>query len=131
MLDEAGSEWTHGCWREFSDRVTSRVAYVEVRAALAAANRAGRVADDELIKSRIAFEAIWSRIDVIECEKELVTKAGAVAEKRALRGFDAVHLESALEADTDDTTVLMLTWDNDLARAAYDSGISTIRTTDA
>ncbi len=131
LLEESGSTWTHECWKDFKDRITSRVAYVEVRSALAAAHRAKRIDDPELVLARRVFEEIWSRIDVIECEQILIEEAGDVAEARALRGFDAVHLASALQARSADTTVCMLTWDNELASATYESGISVIRTTGA
>ena len=46
----------------------------------------------------------------------LAHHAGELAERHALRGYDAVHLSTALAvADPD---LVMATWDEDLARAA-------------
>lgn len=131
MLDEPGSEWTRGCWEEFEDCIASRVAFVEVRAALAAAHRADRLPDEEYAEAKAFLEFCWQQIHVIECDRALMRRAGELTESCALRGFDAVHLASVLGSATPDSPTLMITWDNDLARAAYESGISVIRTTDA
>jgi hypothetical protein len=42
--------------------------------------------------------------------------------KVGLRGFDAVHLVTALSIDSD--SMLLATWDGDLARAAVAAGRS-------
>ncbi len=49
----------------------------------------------------------------------LARQAGALAEELELRGHDAVHLASALALGPDTTLV---TWDEDLRRAAARSG---------
>jgi predicted nucleic acid-binding protein len=49
----------------------------------------------------------------------LAWRAGELAEEHELRGHDAVHLASALALGTDTTLV---TWDEDLKRAAAQSG---------
>jgi predicted nucleic acid-binding protein len=50
----------------------------------------------------------------------LAQQAGSLAERHALRGYDAVHLASALLVD--DPELLIVTWDRQLAVAARDSG---------
>jgi predicted nucleic acid-binding protein len=49
----------------------------------------------------------------------LARRAGELAEEHKLRGYDAVHLASALALGADTTLV---TWDEDLKRAAAQSG---------
>jgi uncharacterized protein len=51
----------------------------------------------------------------------LTREAGELAEELGLRGYDAVHLASALALATDTTFV---TWDEKLRRAAASSGCS-------
>ncbi len=48
--------------------------------------------------------------------------AGELAEAHGLRGYDAVHLATALSIDVD--SMLLATWDGDLARAAIAAGCS-------
>lgn len=86
---------------------------------------------DELAAAKKLFEEHWNRIEVVEPSAELVRSAGEMSEVLGLRGYDAVQLVSAMSARSTASDVYMLTWDNDLARAAYDAGISTIRTSRA
>jgi predicted nucleic acid-binding protein len=55
-------------------------------------------------------------LDVIGLDATLARAAGELAERHALRGYDAVHLASALAID--DPRLVMATWDRDLAAAA-------------
>jgi hypothetical protein len=50
----------------------------------------------------------------------LARHAGDLAEKHALRGYEAVHLACALQLRGDD--VLLATWDNALKAAARATG---------
>jgi predicted nucleic acid-binding protein len=127
LLDERGSEWSIDVWDEAATPLTSAVAYVEVRAALAAAARADRVDAAQLRSARDRFEKVWSEIGVLECGSELIRHAGDVAESAALRGYDAIHLSSALTLHAAQP-LYMLTWDSDLAEASFDAGLNVIRT---
>lgn len=53
---------------------------------------------------------------MIGVDGSLARSAGRLAELRALRGYDAVHLASALTVDAAD--LVLATWDRDLADAA-------------
>ncbi len=52
----------------------------------------------------------------------LVRHAGELADKHALRGYDAVHLASALAAGPGTT---FISWDRELRRAASQAGCAT------
>jgi predicted nucleic acid-binding protein len=56
---------------------------------------------------------------VIGVDRPLSLQAGALAEQFALRGYDAVHLACALSLEGEVTVV---SWDDDLRRAAGASG---------
>ncbi len=75
---------------------TSLIAYVETRSGLARARRGGRLGAGEHDASRRAFETDWATFAATDVTEPLVRLAGDLAEKHALRGFDAIHLASAL-----------------------------------
>ena len=62
------------------------------------------------------------RCCLIGVDWPLARHAGELAEQHDLRGFDAVHLATALAVDAAD--LVLVTWDRDLARAAVRSGIA-------
>ena len=75
---------------------SSIVAYAEARAGLARARRLGRLTDSEVAELRGSFEARWMNVRLVDVTDSVVRLAGDCAEKYALRGFDAIHLASAL-----------------------------------
>ena len=54
----------------------------------------------------------------------LARHAGELAEQHALRGYDAMHLATALATDAPD--LALVSWDYDLASAALQLGITII-----
>jgi predicted nucleic acid-binding protein len=53
---------------------------------------------------------------VLGLDAALAHAAGELAEQHALRGYDGVHLASAIAIE--DPDLVMATWDRDLAAAA-------------
>ena len=94
---ESGSEKIMKLVAEAEVVATSIVAYAEARAALARKYREKGIAeaDYDLIKRDLDND--WERLFVIKLTDALVKSAGNLAEKWGLRGFDALHLSSALE----------------------------------
>jgi predicted nucleic acid-binding protein len=62
---------------------------------------------------------LQSELTLVGVDAQLAREAGELAEKLRLRGYDAVHLASALGLSTDTTLV---SWDEDLRRASARSG---------
>lgn len=121
IVDEEGSGDALELW-DAAHRVTgSRVTYPEARAALASAARAGRVSASEIRLVRSRLETRWEQFEIIEIDDELSKSAGDLAEEHALRGFDSIHLASAVALADD--SMLLATWDADLRRAAVDFGL--------
>ncbi len=118
---EAGADLARAMWDSTDLAFTSRIAYAEARAALAAGSRSGRVAGTERREGRRALEEFFQAMDLIDVTPEIVRTAGDLAEAHALRGYDAVHLASLLTLDPEDT--VLVTWDRELARAGYASGL--------
>jgi len=75
---------------------TSLLAYTEAMAAFARARREVRLSPREYRRVVDAFEEDWSRYITVEVTDRLVKTAGHLAASRALRGYDALHLASAL-----------------------------------
>lgn len=116
---EEGSELAVDLWQEPQQAASSILAYPEGRAALAAARRAARLTPAQHRHALEDFEAICAELLLVSVDESLAQRAGELAEDLALRGYDAVHLATAL-ALGDDT--LMVTWDAELSRAALHSG---------
>jgi predicted nucleic acid-binding protein len=92
--------------------------YPEARAAIAAAARARRLSDETAVVD--AYEEVYAELRVIAIDEALARAAGELASRHALRGYDAVHLASALSIEADD--VVLVTWDDDLGDAARATG---------
>lgn len=128
MIHEPGSEWARELWVDFPRKIASRMAYVETRAALASAVRNGRISPYEAEAVCTEFDEIWSDLEIVEAGDEVVSRAAILANAHVLRGYDAVQLASALAIRSAKDDVLMITWDDELARAAHEVGISVVRT---
>jgi predicted nucleic acid-binding protein len=76
---------------------TSRVAYPEARAALARRCREGAISAPALRRAVSALDRDLGCYVVVELVASVARRAGALAEQHSLRGFDAIHLASALE----------------------------------
>ena len=98
------------------DVTTCLLSRVEVPAALAAAARAGRIPN--LGRLLMAFRVHWSQLIVIGIDPLLADTAAALAERHALRGYDAVQLAAALVAAQAAASV-----GSDLTFAVFDSAL--------
>ena len=108
-------------WGNAYPAASSILAYPEGRAALAAARRLDRLGADEHRKALADFEVLYGDLATVGVDHELAVRAGQYAEDLGLRGYDSVHLATALELGDDE--VVVVTWDRDLARAAEEVGL--------
>lgn len=120
LVDEDGSDDAAALWDAAHTLVCTRVAYAEVRAALAAAHRDGRLNSPQLRSAKRSWERFWDAMRVIELDPDLDEPSGRLAEAHALSGFDAIHLASALLLGLHD--VVVATWDARLWQAASAMG---------
>jgi len=98
---------------------TSLVAYVESRAAFARARREARLSAQIYRRIEEAFATDWPRYISIEVTDLLVKDAGDLAVTRSLRGYDALHLASAVSLRQQvNTSVTFLAFDRALSLAA-------------
>jgi uncharacterized protein len=103
-------------WNSPHPAASSILAYPEGRAALAAARRLDRLGADEHRRALADWEDLYADLATVGVDQELAVRAGEYAEDLSLRGYDSVHLTTALELGDDE--VVVVTWDRDLARAA-------------
>jgi len=122
VVAEDGSELASELWGGAYPAASSILAYPEGRAALAAARRLDRLGANEHRKALADFEGLFTELATIGVDQELAVRAGQYAEDLGLRGYDSVHLATAVELGDDE--VVVVTWDRDLARATERVGVA-------
>jgi predicted nucleic acid-binding protein len=113
---EKGSDVALAVWNACDVAAAGHLAYPEVRAALAAAARDGRLDPDGLRRAEATWETCWTAMRFVGLTEELAVHAGRLVAEHALHGADAVHLASALAVGTN--AVVLATWDQRLRAAA-------------
>ncbi len=116
---------TNACrriWDDADRRISSRLTYVEVAAALAMAERQGRVSSAEYTEAWSNLVEIWPDVDVVDMTAELAASAAGLARTLALRGYDAEHCASA--AALDDPELVAAAGDTRLLTAWQELGIA-------
>jgi predicted nucleic acid-binding protein len=97
---------------------TSMIAYAEARAAFARRFREGSLTKRAYKTLLLSFEKDWINYMQIKVSQELIRLAGDLAERHALRGFDAIHLSSAISLMKSNVPVLFLCHDDKLQKAS-------------
>jgi uncharacterized protein len=122
LIAEPGSARAASLW-DGADRIVSvRLIYPETRAALAQAERLGRLTARQLRDAVTGLDALFEEIDLIEVDDALARRAGELAEVRQLRGYDAVHLAAADRVH--DPNVVVIAGDRALLDAATAEGMT-------
>src|SRR5688572_15455846 len=103
---------------------TSIVSRAEVSAALAKAVRAGLVKDDVARNALRRFAGDWPDLARVPVTEALVERAERLAWEHGLRGYDAVHLASALAwQESLSEEIVLASFDLQLCGAAKRSGL--------
>ena len=121
FVEEPGAEEARDLWDEAALTSVTLVAYPEARSALAAASRAGRISIAELQLFKRKFDRRWSQMQIVDFDQTIAFAAGDAAEQYGLRGYDAVHLATAISLQ--DESLVVATWDIDLASACIAAGL--------
>lgn len=116
LAEEADSDLAAELWDTCDAAVASRLAYPEVRAALAAAARNHGLSDHDLDTAEQAWDSYWAATRPVELTPAVEQHAGQLARVHALRGADAVHLASALAIG--DPDLVIAAWDRRLHTGA-------------
>jgi uncharacterized protein len=80
----------------------------------------GQIETSTLHRAVRAIDDLYAELRVIGIDDTLAQFAGELAELHGLRGYDAVHLASAISVE--DAELVTVTWDHDLADAAVACG---------
>lgn len=125
---EAGSERVSELLEGADSVVISRLATVEVSAALVRRARATKVAPADLQAALADFDADLAWFDIVELDEELMGRAVAVARAHRLRGADAIQLACALWAreDAGRVGIAFVGSDRELNEAAAAEGMQII-----
>jgi uncharacterized protein len=97
---------------------TSIIAYVEARAVFARRFKERSIVKKEYNMLLMSFETDWVNYLQIKVSQNVVQLAGNLAAKHALRGFDAIHLSSAIYLMNSKMPVLFLCHDDKLQKAS-------------
>jgi len=99
--------------------VTSIISYVEARAALSRKYKDGGIDKKGYKLIKREFESDWDKYFILHVNSDIIKAAGDFTEKHGLRGYDALHLASALSLKERSTTsVFFSSADKKLAEAA-------------
>lgn len=122
---EAGSAEVEALIGEARAIGTAVVSRAEVAAALAKAARVGLVTRDAALKALEAFNADWEHLIRLQFGEPLAARAATLAWEHGLRGYDAVHLATAMVwCEALGETATVATYDRELWRGAQASGLS-------
>ncbi len=125
---EEGTDLVRRQVNEASIIATAKVAYPETRAALARGKREEILTLSAYKEAVMNFIADWPSYFVLELTDSVMYKAGELAENYKLRGFDSIHLASALTLagvlaeEGSKEKVEVGCWDKGLAEALKASG---------
>jgi len=106
----------------FGSVTTSRLTFVETRAALAAARRAGRLTPQRHDAAVADLTGMWITFNIIDLSQEVAEDAGEVAETFGLRAADAVQLASLRALAV--KSIPLVAWDVRLRNAALANGFA-------
>jgi len=122
VVEEPGSELAAALWDGCDAAVSSRLAFPEVRAALAAAHRNHDLDQAGFEQAARSWDEFWRATRPVELTPAVEQVAGALAATHALRGADAVHLASALAIS--DPSLIVAVWDQRLHAGALAARLS-------
>ncbi len=122
VLDEVDSNVAATLWNACDSALSSRLAYPEVCAALAAAERNHDLSESETSAAMTDWEDFWASIRPVELTPAVEQDAGLLARDHSLRGAVAVHLASARALGITDLTVAA--WDRRLHAGAVAAGFA-------
>lgn len=122
LVEEPGSDTAALLWDGCDAAVSSRLAYPEVCASLAAAGRNRHLDEHSLASCERQWEDLWATMRPVEFTPSVERSAGRLAKRHGLRGGDAVHLASALEMGA--AEVVVAVWDRRLHAGAVAESLS-------
>ena len=96
FVTETGSETVTALLEKSGPVVIAKLAFAEVHAGLKRKHREGFLSGRDYTLSVRQFEADWESYIRVDLHDEILRLARDLIRKHPLRGFDAIHLASAL-----------------------------------
>ena len=124
---EHGSSEVISEWKKAEAIATSMVTYAETMAAVFRKKREADFPPSLFKKIRSSFQKDWESFILVEVTNALNDKVDKLVASYVLRGFDAIHLASALtirQAIPGD--LIFACYDQELLQAAQSSGLETL-----
>lgn len=122
IIRESGSDVALALWDGCDAALSSRLAYPEVRSALASWARRSGPSAAERRSAEVKWDELWSAMRLVDLTPTVERAAGQLAAGRSLSGADAVHLASALAVHPADLVVAV--WDRRLHAGAVAEGLA-------
>jgi predicted nucleic acid-binding protein len=124
LVEEQGTDVAVALWDGATAVVACRLAVPEVSAALAAAERSGRIDPERRRVAAREWQRYLAALDILEVTPAVGDHATDLAVAHPLSGADAVHLAAALALP--DRALVVATWDRRLASAASAEGLDVV-----
>ena len=127
---ETGTRWVQRLFANGETLTCASLGVVEVTATLVRKAKAREISRKQLTQKVRELDEDWSRFIQIHLSVEAVRQAREVAQRRALRGADAIHLASALVlqsrfVEAEDQLVFVVS-DRQLKEAVRSAGLSVV-----
>lgn len=123
-VEEEGRELVREAVQEAERVATSTIAYAEARAALARKKREGLFTEEQHRHAVSDLDEDWPNYARLNISNVLAYRAGELAERYALRGYDSVHLASALRFAERFEDLRFLAFDGRLTDAAREASMT-------
>lgn len=94
-VEEAGSDAVQAAVEQAEQVCTHLIAYAELRAALAKAQRVNRLDAAQKAQLLPIIDQDWETLNIILPTEMLIKRAANLADQFGLRGYDSVHLAAA------------------------------------
>lgn len=94
-VDERDSDDVRDLYSQAGFVCTHLIAYVELLAGVAKGRSLGRLSAEQQAQLLAEIDTGWRQVEVVEIDDALARRAGHLALRHVLRGFDAVHLAAA------------------------------------
>lgn len=132
LIQEPGTVKAIAVWQAATHCISSALSEVESFAALAAAERGGRLSGDERHTVEVSLNELLEGMTRILPSRELIRRASVLAQEESLRGYDAMHLATALSVAPSlcrrETPTVLASGDAALLAAARRHGFATVDT---
>jgi predicted nucleic acid-binding protein len=126
-VEEEGTDTVDRLWSESLDIATSVIAFAETAAAFSRTLREGFLTEKEYTSTLRIFKTDFDSFILIPITKSLNLTIERLVELYPLRGFDAIHLSSALIfRDSGSVPVHFACFDRPLNEAALREGLTVV-----